>query len=100
MPGAPIDPAVGVIRIDDLEGRPIAIQFSYGCHPVTVGPRSMVASSDFPGAAREVVERELGGMGIFLQGCGGNINPAEGIGYEIDCRDNKNRVGRMLGEKL
>ena len=100
VPGAPIDPAVGVVRIDDLEGRPIAIQFSYGCHPVTVGPRSMVASSDFPGAARQVVERELGGMGIFLQGCGGNINPFDGIGYEIDCRDNKNRVGGMLGGEV
>ena len=97
VPGAPIDPAVGVIRVDDLEGGPIAVQFSYGCHPVTVGPRSMVASSDYPGAAREVLEKELGGTALFLQGCGGNINPAVGIGYEVDCRQNKNRAGRMLG---
>ena len=97
VPGHPIDPSVGVIRVDDLEGKPIAIVFRYSCHPVTVGPRSMVASSDFPGPAREVLERNLGGLALFLQGCGGNINPTVGIGYEVDCRDTKNRVGMMLG---
>jgi len=88
---------VGVIRVDDLEGKPIAILFRYSCHPVTVGPRSMVASPDFPGPAREVLERNLGGLALFLQGCGGNINPRFGIGYEVDCRDTKNRVGMVLG---
>lgn len=97
VPGHPIDPSVGVIRVDDLDGKPIAIVFRYSCHPVTVGGRSMVASADFPGPAREVVERNLGGVALFLQGGGGNINPTYGIGYEIDCRDLKDRAGMMLG---
>src|SRR2546429_130948 len=97
VPGHPIDPSVGVLRVDALEGKPIAILFRYSCHPVTVGPRSMVASPDFPGPAREVLERNLGGLALFLQGCGGNINPRFGIGYEVDCRDTKNRVGMVLG---
>jgi hypothetical protein len=100
VPDHPIDPAVGVIRVDDLEGDPIAVLFSYGCHPVTVGPLSMVASTDFPGPARDVVERNLGGMAIFLQACGGNINPRIGIGYEVDCRESKNRVGWTLGGEV
>ena len=37
---------------------------------------------------------------MFLQGCGGNINPAVGIGYEVDCRDTKNRVGLELGGEV
>ena len=100
VPDAPTDPAVGVIRVDDLDGRPVATLFSYGCHPVTIGPRSMVASSDFPGAAREVIEHVLGGMAIFFQACGGNINPIGGIGYEVDCRDTRNRVGVILGGEV
>jgi len=100
VPEAPIDPAVGVIRVDDLEGRPIATLFSYGCHPVTMGPRSLVASSDFPGAARSVVEATLDGLSLFLQACGGNINPVWGIGYEVDCRDAKNRTGTILGGEV
>ncbi|MDE0222757.1 MAG: neutral/alkaline non-lysosomal ceramidase N-terminal domain-containing protein [Spirochaetaceae bacterium] len=98
--GAPTDPSVGVVRVDDLGGRPIATLFSYGCHPVTMGPHSHVASSDFPGAARAVVEGALGGTALFLQACGGNINPVTGIGAEVDCRDNKDRIGAMLGGEV
>ena len=97
VPDHPIDPTVGVIRVDDLDGSSIATVFRYSAHPVTVGSRSLVASSDYPGPAREVLERNLGGLALFLQGCGGNINPRVGIGYEVDCRDTKNRVGMELG---
>jgi hypothetical protein len=97
VPDHPIDTSVGVIRVDDLDGHPIATLFRYSAHPVTVGSRSQVASTDYPGPAREVLERNLGGHALFLQGCGGNVNPRVGIGYEIDCSDTKNRVGMELG---
>jgi len=100
VPEHPIDSSVGVIRVDDLDGNPIAIVFRYSCHPVTMGPRSAVVSSDYPGAAREVVERSLGGLALFLQGGGGNVNPRAGMGLEIDCRDTKNRVGLELGGEV
>ena len=100
VPDHPIDSTVGVIRVDDLDGNPIATLFRYSCHPVTMGPRSAVASSDFPGAARQVVERSLGGLALFLQGGAGNISPRAGMGHEIDCRDTKNRVGLELGGEV
>ena len=37
VPDHPIDPSVGVIRVDDLDGNPIAVAFRYSAHPVTVG---------------------------------------------------------------
>ena len=90
-----------MIRVDDPEGQPIATLFSYGCHPVVMGPRAHVTSADFPGAARDVVEGVLGGLSLFVQACGGNINPLGGIGYEIDGSDSRRRVGTMLsGEVL
>jgi hypothetical protein len=97
VPDHPIDTSVGVIRVDDLDGDPIAVAFRYSAHPVVVGSRSQVASADYPGPAREVLERSLGGLALFLQGCGGNVNPRVGIGYEVDCSDTKNRVGHELG---
>ena len=51
VPDHEIDSSVGVIRVDDLDGNPIATVFRYSAHPVTVGPRSMVASTDYPGPA-------------------------------------------------
>jgi hypothetical protein len=100
VPDHPIDSSVGVVRVDDLDGSPIAILFRYSAHPVTIGPRSVVASADYPGPAREVVERSLGGLSLFLQGCSGNVNPSVGIGYEIDCTDTKNRLGTELGGEV
>jgi neutral ceramidase len=100
VPDHPVDTSVGVIRVDDLDGRPVAVCFRYSAHPVTVGGRSAVASADFPGPARDVLERSLGGLALFLQGCGGNMNPRVGIGYEVDCRDTKNRVGFELGGEV
>ena len=100
VPDHPIDPTVGVIRVDDLDGNPIAVAFRYSCHPVTMGPRSAVVSSDFPGVARSVVENSIGGLALFLQGGGGNINPRAGMGLELDCRDTKNRVGLELGGEV
>ena len=75
VPGHPIDASVGVMRVDDLDGRPIAVAFRYSAHPVVVGGRSAVGSTDYPGPARDVLERSLGGLGLFFQGCGGNIEP-------------------------
>lgn len=96
----PIDPTVGVIRVDDLTGGPIAILASYGCHTVSVGPRATVASADFPGPARRLVERTLGGMCLFLQGGGGDIMPRWGMAHEKDGSDGQRRVGHMLGGEI
>jgi hypothetical protein len=97
VPGHPIDTSVGLMRVDDLEGSPIAVAFRYSAHPVVVGGRSAVGSTDYPGPARDVLECSLGGLAMFFQGCGGNVNPRVGIGWEIDCRDTKTRVGFELG---
>ncbi len=100
VPDGPTDPVVGVVRVDDLDGRPIAILGAYGCHTVTVGPNAKVASPDFPGPMRRMVEQTLGGMCLFLQGGGGDIMPCWGMAVEVDGTDNKDRIGRMLGAEV
>jgi len=96
VPDGPIDPVVGVVRVDRLDGSPIAILGSYGCHTVVVGPRSSVASPDFPGPMREIVEGALGGLCLFLQGGGGDIMPCWGMSHETDCTDANRRMGAVL----
>ena len=100
VPNHSTDSAVGVLRVDDMGGHTIAIVFSYGCHPVTIGPKSMMASPDFPGAARNLIESTFGGTSLFLQGCGGNIMPEGGLSMEVDCREEKNRTGHILGAEV
>ena len=71
----PVDPTVGVIRIDRVDGSPLAVLINYACHPVVFGPDNLDYSADYPGEMRNVVERDLGGMALFLQGAPGDINP-------------------------
>jgi hypothetical protein len=96
-PGGPMDPDVGVIRIDDRAGRPIAVLFSYGCHTVTMGPKCLMLTPDFPGPARELIEQATGAKALYLQAAAGNINPITGIGAKQDDTENMTRLGLTLG---
>jgi neutral ceramidase len=98
----PMDPEVKVIRVDNLDGSPLAIFFSYGCHPVTMGPHSLFISPDYPGVARCTIEQITGAKAIFLQGTAGDISPITGIGagpLDSDL-DQLNRLGNMLAGEV
>ena len=99
-PGGVMDPTVGVVRVDELSGKPIAILFSYGCHTVTMGPKCLHFSPDFPGPAREVIEAVTGSKAMFLQAAAGNINPVTGIGATEDDTENMKRLGYSLGGEV
>jgi hypothetical protein len=71
----PVDPSVGVIRVDHGDGSPLALLVHYSCHPVVLGPDNLDYSADYPGEMRRYVEHEMGGMAFFLQGAPGDINP-------------------------
>lgn len=99
-PAGPVDHEVRVIRVDDLEGRPLAVAFAHGCHTVTMGPRCMAYSPDYPGPARRIVEDHLGCPSLFLQANGGNINPITGVGDGTGDSDSKRRLGGILGGEV
>jgi neutral ceramidase len=73
----PVDPTVGVIRVDRNDGTPLAILVNYACHPVVFGPDNLDYSADYPGEMRRYVEQQMGSgsMAFFLQGAPGDINP-------------------------
>jgi neutral ceramidase len=62
---------------------PLAVLFSYVCHPTVLGGANYRYSSDYPGAARRVVEGTFsapdGGapacLAGFLPGCFGDVRP-------------------------
>ena len=95
-----VDHEVRVIRVDDREGKPIAVAFAHGCPTITMGPKCLAYSPDFVGPARVLVEGTLGCPSLFLQANGGDINPRVGIGGMEDDSDNKNCTGWMLGGEV
>jgi hypothetical protein len=76
LPTSPIDPTVGVIRVDDQSGKARAIIVNYACHAVVLGPDNRMISADYPGYLARKIERELpGALCLFTQGGAGDINP-------------------------
>lgn len=74
-PTQPVDKTVGVVRIDDADGRAMAVLVNYACHPVVMGPDNRQYSADYVGAMAKTVEEALGAQCMFLQGACGDINP-------------------------
>jgi neutral ceramidase len=99
-PGGPMDTDVAVLRVDESNGKPLAVLFSYGCHTVTMGPKCLMLSPDFPGPARQLIEEATGATALFLQAAGGNINPITGIGATNDDTENMTRLGQTLGAEV
>ena len=71
----PTDPEVGVLRIDDENGKLLATLINFACHPVCGGDNLYAISADYPGHAMGFIERLAGGICLFTLGTAGNINP-------------------------
>ena len=78
----PVDPEIGLLRIDRTDGTPLALVYNFACHPIH-GVPSGGNTADFPGFASKAIEENLGDsaagknvMAFFIQGCAGDINPA------------------------
>ena len=68
------DREVKVVRIDDVDERPLAVIVHYGCHPTIMGQPNRLITPDYPGVVRQVVESATGATCLFLQGAAGNVH--------------------------
>lgn len=101
-PTAPFDPTVFVMRIDDAEGKPLAILVNYACHPVVFGSDNLRYSSDFVGVMRDTVEKAFDRkpLCLFLQGADGDINPYDATTpLSHDAVAKRDWTGRRLGDE-
>lgn len=92
----PIDPEVGILRLDKKNGQTLAVVYNVAVHPIEGVPNGG-NTADLIGFASKVIEDNLndGTMAFFLQGCAGDINPASYKGVDIP-RDAE-PLGDMLG---
>ena len=70
------DKTITAMQLRSLDGQTIATLLNYGCHPEVMQNGSNAVTADFCGAARREIEREFGGVGIYLNGAlGGMVTP-------------------------
>jgi hypothetical protein len=90
----PIDHTVRTIRFDDLQEKPIGTIVHYACHPTIMAWQNQFFTPDYPGVVRKVVEEQVGGLCLFLQGAAGNIGPRRGFTGDLRVY---HRLGKLLG---
>jgi len=98
----PVDSEIGILRIDRLDGRPLAVVYNFGTHLLMGSPRGNQGhvTADHVGVTRRYLEETIGGgvTAFFLQGAGGDVNEVR-----IGEHNNRHRVtefGTRLGESV
>jgi len=102
IPTHPLDPRVGILRVDSRDGKVLAVMVNYACHPVVFGPDNLRYSADWPSAMAEVVEHALGEgtVCLFLQGAAGDINPYyDKMELKEDAEKLMRQSGREVGDE-
>lgn len=92
----PVDPEIGILRLDRANGQPLAIIYNFAVHPIQGVPNGG-NTADLTGFASNVIEDSFGEdtTALFLQGCAGDINPAmyKDVAHPRDAEI----LGNMLG---
>ena len=74
-PDGAVDTSLNVLCIKGQKGQIMGSLVNYACHATVLGYKHRMVSADWPGEMRKVVEKEIGGLCLFLQGAAGNLNP-------------------------
>lgn len=96
-PSGVADDTLMLARVIDGQGKNLAIIVNYACHPTTLAWDNTLISPDWIGAMREVIEREEGGLCLFMQGASGDLGPREGFVGDTAIAD---RNGRQVGHAV
>lgn len=92
------DHEVGVIRIEDLSGKPVSILVNWPCHATTGGQENYQITGDWPGAASREIEKKYPNAVVMISaGASGDINPIYGPN---DSFNDINAVGQTLADEV
>jgi len=71
----PLDPELGVLKVTGVDGRPVALVWSYAIHGTALGHGNFLISGDLMGEASARLERETGVPVLFVNGAAGDVSP-------------------------
>jgi hypothetical protein len=93
----PIDHEIGILRIDRIDGSPLAVVYNFACH-LLFGDAYGSITAGIPAYASKVIEETLGHdlMAFFIQGAAGDVMDVDF--KKFDKTRNIKVLGTMLGE--
>lgn len=95
----PIDPEVGVIKIEDINGNPKSYIVNFAAHPTTLGGENRMISGDFPGYMAKYLEEKEGVVAIFLNGALGDLRSTSSFPYKTKF-ERAEKIGQALADKV
>ena len=93
-----VDETLTTLAVEAGDGTPIATLVNYGTHPVVLGPDNLLFSADYPGEVARSLEQQRGGLGLFLQGTCGDVDPVvyRDRGWGTGTFDDTRAMGQCL----
>lgn len=98
-PDGPTDRRIGLIRIDQEDGKPLALIANYAIHGTVLGPQNTLISGDAPGIVAEYVEEKIGAPVLFINGAAGNLAPIYSV-YPTPSAGHLGQFRVLLGDKI
>ncbi|AKU97357.1 hypothetical protein AKJ09_04021 [Labilithrix luteola] len=89
-----VDKTMAVLRVDDVNDKPMATLVNFSIHPTALGADNFAFSADLAGGIAAYVEKATGVPMLFAQGAEGDIAPAQGGDAAIDS------LGAIVGHKV
>jgi lysophospholipase L1-like esterase len=97
-PDGATDRKIGIIRLDKVDGSPLAIIANYPIHGTCLGGTAYI-SGDVPGVVSEYVQQQLGVPCLFINGAAGNLAPIYSVGNNVE-DPFLNQFRTLLGDKI
>lgn len=98
----PIDPEIGILKIDRLDGQPLAVVYDFACHLLLGGPDGSTGmiTADHVGVALKYLEDNIGSgvMAFALQGAVGDA--IEACQFDTDHPPTSGDLGTKLGQSI
>ena len=93
----PVDTKIGILRIDRIDGSPLAVVYNFACH-LLFGDALGSITANIPAYTSKLIEETLGHdcMAFFMQGAAGDIIDVHFKNFSRE-RDIKT-LGTMLGQ--
>ncbi|HRW08219.1 MAG TPA: neutral/alkaline non-lysosomal ceramidase N-terminal domain-containing protein [Caldilineaceae bacterium] len=70
-----IDPALGILRVDDTKGNLLGVLLNYTCHPTCVTGENTLLSAEYCGLAAAQIQAETGAVVLWTTGAIGDVGP-------------------------
>jgi hypothetical protein len=101
-PEGPVDSQIGLIRLDNMDGSPLALIANYPIHGTFFGQDNLFISGDVPGLISTYVQEKLKTPVLFINGAAGNLAPNTRLaGEKAVLKDSSmNIFKKVLGDKV